>query len=127
MLKNLYLVTKPFKIELTQLGTFPNINRPRIFWISLKNSKQQLNHIAKSLASAFTKIGFEEDQKSFNPHITIGRIRSLKNINLLSKFISKYQVSNNLTQIITKIILYKSTLTSQGPIYESLLQTTLGN
>lgn len=122
---NHYQNTRSFKIELTQLGTFPNINHPRILWIGLKDSKQRLNQIVTLLQKALVKIGFEEDKKSFSPHITIGRMRSLKNINLLSESISTYQAPKNLTQVITTIILYKSTLTSQGPIYESLYQITL--
>lgn len=125
MLANHYQRTKPFKIELTQLGAFPNVNLPRILWIGLRDNKQRLNQIAISLQKALTKIGFEGNQKSFSPHITIGRIRSLKNTELLSESISKYQVPRGLTQIITTIILYKSTLTSVGPNYESLYHVTL--
>ena len=127
MLANHYRSTKPLKVELAQLGTFPNINRPRILWIGLKDNKQRLSQTAISLQKALTKIGLEGDQKAFSPHITIGRIRSFKNTNLLSESISKYQVPKGLTQVITKIILYKSILTSQGPNYEPLYQAMLNN
>ena len=80
MLANLYQNIKPFKVELTQLEAFPNIDRPRVFWIGFTNSKQQLNKMATTLEKALVKIGFQGDQKPFSPHITIGRIRSSKRI-----------------------------------------------
>jgi len=119
--------TRPFKVELSQLGAFPNINHPRTLWVGLKDSKQQLSRIAAALDKALGKIGFQDDQKPFSPHVTIGRIRSSKNINLLSRSMSNYQISQDQTQTVSKIILFKSTLSSQGPIYESLYQSKLKN
>ena len=114
--------TRPFKVELSQLGAFPNIECPRTLWIGLKDSKQQLNRMAVSLEIALGKIGFQDDQRPFSPHITIGRIRSSKNIDALAQSTSSYQISENCTQTISKIILFQSTLTSEGPIYKSLYQ-----
>ena len=117
--------TRPFKVELSQLGAFPNIDRPRTLWVGLKDSKQRLNQISMSLEKTLGKIGFQTDQKPFSSHITIGRIRSSKNIDALSKSMSSYQISENCTQTISKIILFQSTLCSEGPIYQSLHQIKL--
>ena len=116
---------RPFEVELSRLGAFPNIDRPRTLWVSLNDSKQRLSRIAVSLEKALDKIGFQGDQKSFSPHITIGRIRSSKNIDALSQSASNYQISENCTQTISKIILFQSTLCSEGPIYKSLYQIKL--
>jgi len=119
--------TRPFKVELSQLGAFPNIERPRTLWIGLKDSKKQLNRIAVSLEKALGKIGFQGDQRPFNSHITIGRVRSSKNINLLSQLLSNYQIATGLTQTISKIVLLKSTLNSEGPLHEPLYQIKFKN
>jgi len=124
-LANLFQNTRSFKVELSRLGAFPNIDRPRTLWVGLKDSKQRLSRIAVSLEKALGKIGFQGDQKSFSPHITIGRIRSSKNISALSKSMSNYQISENCTQNISKIILFQSNLCPDGPIYKSLYQIKL--
>jgi len=124
-LATLYQSTRPFTVELSQLGAFPNINRPRTLWVGLKDNKQRLSRIAESLEKALSKIGFQGDQKPFSPHITIGRIRSLKNFDALSKSISNYQIIESCAQTISKIILFQSILSSEGPTYKSLYQIKL--
>jgi len=124
-LANLYQNTRPFTVELSQLGAFPNIDRPRTLWVGLKDNKQRLSRIAVSLEKALGKIEFQGDKKPFSPHITIGRIRSSKNIDALSESMSNHQFFENCTQTISKIILFQSTLCSEGPIYQSLYQIKL--
>ena len=119
--------TRPFKVKLSQLGAFPNIECPRTLWIGLKDSKQQLNRMAVSLEKALGKIGFQGDQRPFRSHITIGRIRSSKNIDALSKSMSNYPISENCIQTISKIILFQSILSSEEPIYKSLYQVKFKN
>jgi len=122
---NLFKNIKPFTVELTQLGFFPNINRPRTLWVGLKDDGQQLNKMAVLIKKALVKIGFREDQRSFSPHITIGRIRSSENIKVLPRSILEYRIPEGLTQTTSNVILYKSTLTSEGPVYEPLYQIKL--
>ena len=117
--------TRPFKVELSQLGAFPNIEHPRTLWVGLKDHKQKLSRMAVSLEKALGKIGFQGDQRPFSPHITIGRIRSSNNIDALSKSMSNYPISENCIQTISKIILFQSILSSEGPIYEPLYKVNI--
>lgn len=125
VLANLTQNTKRFTIELTRLGAFPNIDRPRTLWVGLKDSKQRLNQFSMSLEKALGKIRFQAYEKSFSPHITIGRIRSSENIKALSRSILEYHVPEGLSQTTSNITLYKSTLNSEGPAYEPLYQIKL--
>jgi len=119
-LANLCQNTRPFKVELSRLGAFPHIDRPRTLWVGVIDSKQQLSRIAVSLNKALVKLGFQSGQKPFTSHITIGRIRSQKNINYLSQIMSEFSLPADSIQNIKSVILYQSTLTPQGPIYEPL-------
>jgi 2'-5' RNA ligase len=110
----------PILTKLTQLGAFPSIQYPRVLWIGLKDHHQQIFQLVSSLEKRLATIGFKKERKAFSLHITIGRIRSPKNINKLSHAISSYTLPSRITQTVLSVALYKSTLTPQGPIYEVL-------
>jgi len=109
-----------FETELTELGGFPSIERPRILWAGLSDEQGYLTTLVKTLEHDLGKIGFRKDRKSFHPHLTIGRIRTPKNIDRLSKTISDYPLPSGMKQTVRTVTLYQSTLTPTGPIYEPL-------
>jgi 2'-5' RNA ligase len=73
-----------FFLHISGAGTFPNIKYPRIIWLGVHDSEQiiKLQHdIDKSMAG----LGFEKDDKQFTPHLTIGRVKSMRNKDALIK------------------------------------------
>ena len=108
------------KLELTQLGAFPNIDRPKILWVGLKDDDHKIADLVSVLENNCEKLGFPKESRAFSPHITIGRIRSPKNLKVLSETLAQPLLPTNLAQEATHMTLYKSTLTPQGPIYEIL-------
>ena len=116
----------PIDTELTCLGAFPKIERPRVIWMGLKDTEQKIETLAQSTEKALSQIGFESEERSFRSHITLGRIRSGKNTLLLSEKLKKYSLPQGMTQTVETLILFKSTLTPQGPIYEVLEEFVFG-
>lgn len=108
------------KIELTRLGAFPNAEDPRILWVGLKDDDHRIFNLASILEDKFEQLGFKKESRPFSHHITIGRTRSPENLKALSSAISRHSFSENPIQNADHITLYKSTLTSAGPIYETL-------
>ena len=106
----------------TRLGTFPSIDRPRILWIGFKDSQNKIKELVKLLESEFISLGFQKEVQSFQPHVTIGRVRSSRQLRRLSQKIEEYPPLPEINQRINQVILYKSTLTPQGPIYEPISQ-----
>lgn len=113
ILKNLSSNFKPFYINLNNFGFFPNAKKPRVFWIGIKKNKEIIIQIVEKLNNQLKKIGFKPEEREFFPHLTIGRFKTIFNSEkyLLLKYESK-------DFLIDKIILFKSNLTPQGPIYE---------
>jgi 2'-5' RNA ligase len=108
-----------FDAELTHVGAFPRVEWPRIIWVGIEKNAQSIIDLAQQLENHLCKFGLKKESKVFAPHLTIGRVRSPKNITALSEALKNYSLSP-IPQKISKITLFKSTLTSQGPIYEKL-------
>jgi len=117
-----------FYLRLASLGAFPNLNSPRVIWVGLDQGDKETKEIAETLEDKLAEIGIPEENRSFSSHITIGRSRSgLNRIKLtpLLKDLSNIPGEENLRFKVTKITLYKSTLTPKGPVYEALKEVSL--
>lgn len=110
----------PIPTELTELGAFPDLRHPRVLCAGLKDEDRRIAQLAAAIETALDKIGYEKEPRDFKPHVTIGRVRSLKNITPLVKGLQEYRFPRTFPQVIAGITLFKSTLTSFGPLYEIL-------
>ena len=111
--------SKPFNISFKEVGGFPNLKRPRILWVGIKEGKDKLIELIQNLSKEFSSIGFEAESHKSVPHLTIGRIKKVKSLELRVKdFESPLFLAE-------RIYLIKSELTSQGPIYTNIKEFRL--
>jgi len=117
-----------FSLNLSELGTFPNITAPRVIWVGINEGSETIKQIAESLNKDITAIGIPQEDREFSCHITIGRSKSglnrLQLMQLLKELSGKPQ-EENLGFTVRKITLFKSTLTAAGPVYEILKEANL--
>ncbi len=106
------------EISIKGLGTFPNKNYMKVLWVGCENS-EFITKLHDALDLEFKKIGFKLD-KQFKTHITIGRIRNLKDKNEFKSKIEKLENFEIGNMNIEKISLKISELTSKGPIYSNI-------
>lgn len=111
---------RPVETQLTQIGAFPSMKHPNIIWLGLSDEKKQIAKLAKQIETKCAKIGFPKEDKLFIPHVTLGRVRSPRNLANLSESIQNLTISACIKMIISNIILYQSTLTPNGPIYDKI-------
>jgi len=107
-----------------KIGVFPNLNRPRVIWAGLAESVELLKLLARDIENNMADIGFEKEKRPFKSHLTLGRVKEDSGLYELKEAIKSYIIE---PQPITfdKIVLFKSTLTRSGPIYDRLLETNL--
>jgi 2'-5' RNA ligase len=117
-----------FYIRISSLGAFPKINSPRVIWVGIDKGDLETKQIAKELEEKITKIGIPREERPFSSHITVGRVRSGLNrerlVQNLDNSVNNFGKDNREFQV-TKITLFKSTLTPKGPIYEALKEVNL--
>jgi 2'-5' RNA ligase len=117
-----------FNIRVSSIGAFPKISFPRVIWVGIDKGDNETKEISKELEEKIAKIGIPKEDRPFSSHITIGRTRSTLNRTRLVEELNKLVESfgkENLEFSVTKIALYKSTLTPRGPIYEILKEANL--
>lgn len=118
----LALKFKKFKMTMKGMGAFPSISKPRVIWIGISEGFTELreirNYLVKQLIARKIRL---EDEKDFVPHITVGRVKGPSNLSNLIDFVNQYSNEYFGEFIVDKVILFKSTLTPKGPIYDELL------
>lgn len=107
-----------FNVKIKGCGAFPNKNRIKVIWLGL-DGDEIVKKLHDELDKEFVKLGFDKDKK-FSTHLTIGRMRSGKNKDKVKSKIQDLADVEIGEMAVDKIILKKSTLTPQGPIYEDL-------
>ena len=64
-----------FALQLRGLGWFPDTGRPRVIWVGMDGAWEALQGMQASVAEALSGLGDHEEARSFQPHLTIGRVR----------------------------------------------------
>ena len=110
---------KSFKVNLLGLGGFPNLKRPRVIWIGIEKGKEILAELYPKVEEEFFKIGFAKENRAFAPHLTIGRVKSPKNIENLASEINKILFQTEDFEV-KEVVVIKSTLLPTGSVYTPL-------
>ncbi|MBW9220070.1 RNA 2',3'-cyclic phosphodiesterase [Methanothermococcus sp. SCGC AD-155-N22] len=114
-IKGMDLSLEPVESRIRGLGVFPNENYIRVIWVGASNLVPLFEEVDKRLQD----LNFKRERE-YVPHITIGRVKFLKDRKLLKERIEKYRDIDLGTLYVDSIVLMKSTLTKSGPIYEVL-------
>jgi 2'-5' RNA ligase len=116
----------PFSIKVRGVGAFPHFKNPRVIWMGLVDGKEVLISLQKILETEFEKIGFEQEERPFHPHLTLGRMKSNRGRDELAERMEKYREEEFGDFLVEKVILFKSDLRPSGPIYTPLRELILG-
>lgn len=111
--------TKPFEIQLKGAGVFPNERYIKVIWIGIENG-ENISKIAGKIDDELSNLGFKREKRKFSAHLTIARVRNVKNKDELIRIIEKYKEVEFANIGVNSIKLKKSDLTPKGPIYKTL-------
>ena len=62
---------------------------PRVVWLGLGGDVVPLTRLFYGLEKAFTTLGYLPEGRAFNPHLTLGRVKSPANRDRLAKMLAK--------------------------------------
>jgi len=103
-----------FSLILKEVGAFPDKKQPRTLQVTTSLPTQALG-LYKRLADVLVSLGLPVDMRPWTPHITLGRVK------VQSEVLQPEKIAlSPLPFSVSSFELMKSTLTSQGSLYESL-------
>ena len=119
--------TPQFDMQIGGIGSFPNSNRPRVLWVEI-HAPATLATLQKAIEEGTSRLGYEKEERSFSPHLTLGRVRQgidAKELQKISNAISSIQLGKIGTARVDSVHLYQSDLNSAGSVYTKLFSTPL--
>ena len=115
-----------FEIFIKGAGVFKNFSDPRILWTGIEAS-EKLNKLNDCIKSGLKDTGISLEERTFRPHLTLGRIKSISDNDNLKSLVDKYLNAEIQSQPVNEVILYESILLQTGPVYKPLGKYPLVN
>lgn len=114
-----------FYIRLDGIGAFPGLSSPEVIWTGVGEGARESGALRDSISSRLAGLGIPDEEREFSPHITVGRVRSGKNIDLLKKAIWDLRFRASSKTLVDRVVLFSSKLSAEGPIYTPLSEAML--
>ena len=111
---------EPFDLRLYGLGGFPSSRNPRVIWVGIDQGWEPTSSLQEAIEKKTAALSFPSERRPFKPHLTIGRVRSLKGRGELALAIEERQEVEIGVFQAKEIILFQSKLTPAGAIYTKL-------
>lgn len=117
----------PFSVTMDHAGVFSSLRDIRVIWVGVSQGADELASLQKQLIAPLKELGFKIDTRAYTPHLTVGRVKFLdpENKRKVQQAVREYQTASFGTQEVSHIHLMQSTLTPQGPIYQSIYSKDL--
>jgi len=113
----------PFRLEVKNLGVFPNIRRTQVVWVGVGGEVDKLAQLQRRIESNLAQLGFTPESRPFTPHLTLARLRPQAASNERQKF-GQFVVDTEFTAIsaieVDTISLMRSQLTREGAVYSQI-------
>ncbi|MFP4654585.1 MAG: RNA 2',3'-cyclic phosphodiesterase [Methanohalobium sp.] len=115
---------EPFNATIAKVGVFPKPKYPKVVWLGVEGDFKTLHKNVESLLKGFN---FGEDNRKFSAHATIARVKRLpkKEKDLFLETLDEIKDIELGSMWVDTVKLKKSTLTHEGPIYETLHKVKL--
>ena len=111
---------KSFTMDFNRTGIFGSRYAPRVLWLGMQNTPQELYDLEEDTLSTFDKLGYLRDRQNFVPHITLGRIKELCEKQYFQKVVAATEQKSYIKQDVNEIILFQSILRPEGAFYKEI-------
>ncbi len=127
MLRNEAETVPCFNIQLTGLGCFPSLKRPRVIYIGI-HAPAALDALQHGIEAAAHRLGYESEERSFSAHLTLGRVK--QNVTAtdqlkIRRAIESIQVDLLGAARVDSVHLFKSELKPGGSVYTRVYSAPL--
>ena len=115
--------TPPLTLRPGPTGAFPGWGRARILWLGLEDWGG-LFPLAAAVEEAAMRAGFPAEERSFTPHLTLGRAKGARVPVPIVEAVRGWRPDTG-EETVEEIVLYRSELGPAGPRHEPLARHSL--
>jgi 2'-5' RNA ligase len=117
---------EPFEFVVKGLSSVPPSGQMRMVWCGIEEPTGRLAKLQQMAEQAYAGLGFKMENRRFRPHLTLGRVKSGRDVEPLRAAVAKFADNEFGTQPAGELIVFSSQLTPDGPMYSPLATTRLG-
>jgi 2'-5' RNA ligase len=110
---------KPFQLSVETVGHFGG-KSATVLWVGTGAGTQELLQLQKDLETRLASAGWPAEERPFNSHLTLARIKNPKAGFKIAQLAQEYKNFKLGTLSVNSLGVYKSQLTPDGPIYTLL-------
>ena len=115
----------PITVSIRGTGYFPPRGRPRVVWLDMADGADELAALQGKIENSLEPLGFARERRPFRPHLTIGRVKELRERAVLTSLLEAEKEKHWGTFCAEKIHLMRSELFPTGPRYSILREVRL--
>ncbi|WP_423129286.1 RNA 2',3'-cyclic phosphodiesterase [Gaoshiqia sp. Z1-71] len=126
VLQQLSKTAKAFSFRLQGISSFRRHGSPNIIFAEI-HERKPLSALVNRLNELLAGAGFSPEGKAFRPHLTLARIKQLKDRAHFDRVLNRPERRESQEVQVTEIIFYESILKATGPVYEPLVKFPLNS
>ena len=111
---------KIFSLSFEKIGVFPNPQYPRVIWVGIEKGVEELSLLNTKIENSLSGFSLHQENRKFQPHLTVARVRSGKNRNKLVNTLEELKNIRVGEMLAKEICLMESILKPQGAQYNTL-------
>jgi 2'-5' RNA ligase len=109
-------------LELKGVGAFPSLSRISIIWVGIGTGGDDVEKIYDQVEDGMSGLGFARENRRFNPHITIARVRTGRKREELARLLGELTENSFGNFLAERVRLKQSILRPGGPEYRTLYE-----
>lgn len=116
----------PFSIELTSMGAFPSVQRPRVVWVGVGEGHEAMQALAERLDERLAHYRFPLESRPFQVHLTLARVRDSREWGSLVRALDRFKDTVIGSQPVDQMLVMESQLSPRGSTYIRVEEVGLG-
>ncbi len=117
---------EPFKFSVVRVESVPPTGAMRMVWVGIDEQTGRLEKLHELLEESYAAMGFSKENRSFRPHLTLGRVKGGRNVKQLREAVSEIEETDFGIASVNKLIVFSSKLTPDGPVYSPMATVNFG-
>jgi 2'-5' RNA ligase len=113
-----------FELIIKGAGVFKSFKDPHVIWTGIAPS-EKLSRIFGIIKDGLYETGIKTGDRTFKPHLTLGRIKSIKPDSRLKELIGRYKDTELQKVSVGEVTLFESILLQKGAFYKTIIKIKL--